>query len=179
VFGTAAIALGYLPTLAADTAGSASLLFAAIATAIPAFGGIAVQPLVTRVHPARPTSLLLTSMTSVTAGFAVAVWAAQTRALVAMLVASLVLGAAYGLTQLAGLADVQRVADPTRLGTATAAFQALGYVGFAFPYVLTVSGRQFGWQPSQGLIILLATAVAATIWLSFVTRRPRTATSQP
>jgi MFS family permease len=48
------------------------------------------------------------------------------------------LGAAYGMTQFAGLADIQHVAQPSRLGVATSAYQALSYLGFSLPFLLTV-----------------------------------------
>jgi MFS family permease len=165
VFGTAAIALAYLPAMVADSAGNARLVFAAITTALPALVGVLVQPVAVWAASARGPWLLLVAMGSVVAGLVVALWAAQSRALVPVVLACVVLGAAYGLTQFAGLSDVQRVADPTRLGIATAVYQALSYLGFALPYLLTLARSSLGWPPTRGLLVLLAAAVAATAWL--------------
>ena len=121
----ATIALAYLPALVADRAGSQPLTFAAVATAIPAVAGVIVQPLVTRLRPKARTSLLTPAMTVAVVALIVAVWAATAATVWAVLVAAAVLDAEYGITQFAGLANIQRVADPTRLGFATSAYQAL------------------------------------------------------
>lgn len=57
-----------------------------------------------------------------------------------VVLASVVLGAGYGITQFAGLAEIQHIADPRSLGTATAAYQILSYTGFAFPFVMALIG---------------------------------------
>ena len=82
-----------------------------------------------------------------------------------MLIACIALGAAYGITQFAGLSDVQRVAHPARLGSATAAYQALCYLGFAVPYLLTISHTRFDWTALHALTITLVVATVAALWL--------------
>lgn len=165
VFGTAAVALAYLPALVADRAGAQPLAFAAVATAIPAFTGVLVQPLATRLRPGARTGLLQPAMLVAVVGLVVAVWAASAATVCAVLVAAAVLGAAYGVTQFAGLADIQRVADPSRLGVATSAYQALSYLGFALPYLLTLGRTQLGWSPVTGLCLVSVLAVASLLWL--------------
>jgi MFS family permease len=175
VFGTAAIALAYLPALVANRAGSQPLTFAGVATALPAFAGVIVQPLVSRLRPRARISLVVQAMTVAVVALIVAVWAASALAVWAVLVAAGVLGAAYGITQFAGLADIQRVADPTRLGVATSAYQALSYLGFALPYLLTLSHAHFGWSPVTGLCAVLILAVASLLWLSVSGHQARAA----
>jgi MFS family permease len=77
VFGTAAIALAYLPALVADRAGSQPLTFAAVATAIPALAGLIVQPLAIRLRPSARTGLLTPAMLVAVGALIVAVWAAS------------------------------------------------------------------------------------------------------
>jgi MFS transporter len=173
VFGTAAIALAYLPALVADRAGSKPLAFAAVATAIPALAGVMVQPLTTRLRPSARTGLLTPAMMVAVGALIVAVWAAAAATVWAVLIAAAALGAAYGVTQFAGLADIQRVAEPARLGVATSAYQALGYVGFAVPYLLTLGHARLGWSPVTGLCVVSMAAVASLLWLSVGGRRGR------
>jgi hypothetical protein len=95
----------------------------------------------------------------------VAVWAASAATVWAVLAAAAALGAAYGITQIARLADIRHVADPARLGFATSAYQALSYLGFALPYLLTLSHAHLGWSPVTGLCAVLTLAVASLLWL--------------
>ncbi|WP_328523084.1 MFS transporter [Kribbella sp. NBC_00359] len=162
VFGTAAIALAFLPGLVATGAGTSPVAFAAVATAVPAFAAVVVQPAAARVAGRR---LLLVAMASVVVALSVAVWAAATATVLPVLTACIALGAAYGITQFAGLSDVQRVAHPARLGSATAAYQALCYVGFAVPYLLTISHTRFDWTALHALTITLVVATVAALWL--------------
>jgi hypothetical protein len=103
----------------------------------------------------------------------VAVCAAFAATLWGVLIAAAVLGAAYGVTQFAGLADIQRVAAPARLGVATSAYQALSYLGFALPYLLTLGHARLGWSPVTGLCVVLIAALASLLWLSVGGRRGR------
>jgi hypothetical protein len=176
VFGTAAVALAYLPGLAAGSAGRFHLAFAALATAVPAFAGVLVQPVAARLHGTEGR-LVRVAIATVPAGFAVAAWAATAGSAGIALLAEVVLGAAYGLTLLAGLSAVQRVADPAGLGAATATYQAICYLGFALPYLLTAAHQSWGWSPTLGLLVLLALSLAAAGWLFAVTAvRSRSAT---
>ncbi|WP_158090372.1 MFS transporter [Mycobacterium sp. IEC1808] len=181
VFGTAAIALAYLPALVADRAGSQPLTFAAVATAIPAVAGVLVQPLAARLRPDARSGILTPAMLIAVGALIVAVWAASASSVWAVLIAAAVLGAAYGVTQFAGLADIQRVAEPARLGVATSAYQALSYLGFAVPYLLTLGHAHLGWSAMTGLCVVTAAAFASLLWLSVGRRwgRRRRASSGP
>ncbi|OBI59608.1 MFS transporter [Mycobacterium sp. E796] len=181
VFGTAAIALAYLPALVANRAGSQPLTFAAVATAIPALAGVLVQPLAARLRPDTRTGILTPAMLIAVGALLVAVWAACASSVWAVLIAAAVLGAAYGVTQFAGLADIQRVAEPARLGVATSAYQALSYVGFAVPYLLTLGHAHLGWSAVTGLWVVTAAALASLLWLSVGRRwdRRRRASGEP
>jgi MFS family permease len=171
VFGSAAIALAYLPALVADRVTAHALLFSAIATSLTAVTGIAVQPLARRVRRPDQARLLPGAMLVVLAGLGCAVWAAGQLSPAVVLVACGVLGAGYGAAQFSGLVEVQRIARPGALGTATAAYQVLSYLGFALPFVLSAVHSAAGTSPALLLLVVLAVAAGCTIWLAAITRR--------
>jgi predicted MFS family arabinose efflux permease len=171
IFGTASIGLAYLPAVVAAHAGAHRLAFAAVATALPAFTGVLVQPVVARAAAGRPVSqLLLRVMFLVIVALLGAAWAASAATVWAVFIAASLLGIAYGAALYAGIADIQHAARPVQLGVATSSFQAISYLGFAFPYLLTLAHNEIGWSPAGGLIALVVVAVACTAWLSVSTR---------
>jgi MFS family permease len=171
VFGTAAIALAYLPALAAPRAGRQALLFSALAAGLAALAGIAAQPLARVVRRLPPGQLPPASMALVLAGIGCAAWAADTLSLPLVLLASAMLGAGYGVTQFAGLADVQHIAAPRSLGAATATYQVLSYTGFAFPFLMSLASAHWHLSPPALLLLLLGVAAIATAWLAAVAIR--------
>jgi hypothetical protein len=166
VFGTAAIALAYLPALAAPRVGHQALLFSALATGLTALAGIAAQPLARAARRLPPGRLLPASMALVLAGIGCAAWAADTLSLPLVFLASAVLGIAYGITQFAGLAEVQHIAGPRSLGAATATYQVLSYTGFAFPFLMSLASSRQRLSPPTLLLLLLGVAAIATVWLA-------------
>lgn len=144
VFGSASVALAYLPALV-----SASLAFAAIVATITALAGIAIQPFARRL---RPIPLRRTALAIVVAGLLIATQPSL------IIVAAIVLGAGYGACQVSGLLEVQRIADPAELAGLTAIYQAISYLGFAAPFLLTLL------DPSIGLLIAAALAALTLIW---------------
>jgi MFS family permease len=173
VFGTAAIALAYLPALAAPRAGHQALLFSALAAGLTALAGIGAQPLTRAVRRLPPGQLPPASMALVLAGIGCAAWAADTLSLPLVLLASAVLGAGYGITQFAGLAEVQQIAVPRSLGAATATYQVLSYAGFAFPFLMSLASAHQHLSPPALLLLLLGVAAIATAWLAIVAIRQR------
>ncbi|MEU1663914.1 MFS transporter [Streptomyces sparsogenes] len=177
VFGTAAIALAYLPALVADRVGDQALLFSATATSGTAVAGIAAQPLARVIHRLRASQLLPASMALVLLGIGCAVWAAHTLSPLLVLLASIVLGVAYGVAQFCGLAEVQHITDSGSLGMATAMYQVLSYLGFAFPFLMAFAQNHQRLSPPSLLLGLLGLAAAATIWLAIVTARQQRSAS--
>ena len=176
IFGTASIGLAYLPAVVAAHAGAQRLAFAAIATALPAFTGLLVQPLVARAAANRHASqLLLRVMVVVVVALLGATWAASAATVWAVFIAASLLGVAYGAALYAGIADIQHAARPAQLGVATSSFQAISYLGFAFPYLLTLAHSRFGWSPTNGLTAITLAAVICAAWLSVTTRSKKAA----
>ncbi|MGI5130739.1 MFS transporter [Pseudonocardia sp. CA-107938] len=171
VFGSASVALAYLPGLVGARLGGAGLLLAALFISLGALAGIVVQPLARRIDdPGRPRRLLTAAAVSVVGGLLVAVLAAATidtaAGVVIAMVAMVVLGAAYGVCQVCGLLEVTRLAAPDGLAGLTAVFQALSYVGFAVPYVLAELDAA-----APPAVLLLGVAALAAVMLAWSTWR--------
>ncbi|PXX63193.1 putative MFS family arabinose efflux permease [Nocardia tenerifensis] len=171
VFGTAALALAYLPALVARTHAEYGVLFGAVATALTALTGVLAQPLAQRINRPGRTRPLTVAMLPVLSGIACAAWAAVAATPLLVLLACALLGVAYGVTQFTGLVEVQRVAPAHRLGTATAAYQVLSYLGFALPYLLSLAQTQLHATPTTLLLAVLGLAAALTAWLTLTYRR--------
>ena len=79
---------------------------------------------------------------------------------------AIVLGCAYGLCLVAGLAEVQRIAEPGTLAGLTAAYYALTYLGFAVPYALALAA-----DVASYAVLLTATGALALGTAALVHRR--------
>ncbi|MDN6259571.1 MAG: MFS transporter, partial [Corynebacterium sp.] len=60
---------------------------------------------------------------------------------------AVVLGTAYGIMMVSGLREVQRIAGPGELGSLTAVFYALTYLGFFMPFVVSLIAPTVGYVP--------------------------------
>lgn len=160
VFGSAAVALAYLPGLVRTHLGGHAVAFSALVTLLTAGAGILVQPLARRVDdPARPR-LLSTALAIVVIGLLVGAAAAAAAQPLLVIGAALVLGAGYGCCQVCGLLEVQRMARPDRLAGLTAAYQAISYLGFAAPFPLAWATRAV---PAADLLVAAAALAALTL----------------
>jgi hypothetical protein len=105
------------------------------------------------------------------AGLLLSAVAAQARQIWLLVPCGLVLGAAYGLILVAGLLEVQRLAEDGGLAGLTAAFYVLTYLGFAAPYLLALASHVAGYP----LLLTLTAALAlgtAMVLSRRVDRRP-------
>jgi predicted MFS family arabinose efflux permease len=179
VFISASIAMVYVPGLVTDDVSGFAVVFAAVVAVCTAFAGVLAQPLARRLdRPGRPM-LLLTGLTLVIVGVlaeagitALGPLGSGLPVLVAL--AAVVLGCGYGICLVFGLAEVQRLARPDQLAGMTAVFQAVTYVGFAAPYVLTLLHRY-----ASATQLLLCVAGLAALTLAFTTWRSRRTTPSP
>jgi MFS family permease len=161
VFGSAAIAMVYAPGLVAGRVGGPAVFFGALVALCTAMSGVLIQPVARRLaQPGRPW-LLVTSMALVTAGMAAEAGVADLGRAVLVLPAAVVLGCGYGCCLVYGLAEVQRIAKPAELAGLTAVFQAVTYLGFAAPYVLSML-RGY----ASPAVLLLSVAVLAALTLA-------------
>jgi hypothetical protein len=154
VFAAPAIAFALLPSIVGAGKATDGIALTAAVTALTALSGVLVQPVARRLdaggrdNPAATAGLLTLS-----AGLALGALTADTSRIWLLVPCAIVLGGAYGMCLVAGLVEVQRIADTGALAALTAAYYSLTYVGFAAPYLLAQASRTAGYP-----LLLLVTA---------------------
>jgi len=93
-------------------------------------------------------------------GLALAALTAHQRQTWLLVPCALVLGCAYGLCLVAGLIEVQQLADGDSLAGLTAVYYALTYLGFAAPYLLALAAHLAGYPVLLALTAALTTAAS-------------------
>jgi hypothetical protein len=160
VFVAPSIAFAFLPNVVgADNAADGIALTAAI-TALCALAGVLVQPLARRLPGDRPG---VVGLLVLGAGLGLGAVATQTRGIWLLVPCAILLGCAYGLCLVAGLIEVQRIAGPDAVGSLTAVFYALSYLGFATPFLLTLAVSVASYPILLSIAIALALATALQI----------------
>jgi MFS family permease len=164
VFAAPAIAFALLPSVVgADRATNGIALTASITT-LCALAGVLIQPLARRfeAHP-QSNRAATTGLVVLAAGLALGAVMAQDRQIWLLVPCSVVLGSAYGLCLVAGLVEIQRLADQHMLAGLTAAYYALAYLGFAAPYLLALGAHLAGYSILLAIAAALALATAALV----------------
>lgn len=139
VFASMALAFSYLPdVLNAGNSHDGIALVGAL-TGLALICGVLVQPFARRLEARRRNSpAARVGLVVLIAGLLVAVATAWGHRLWMLAICAVVLGCAYGLLMVAGLVETQKLADPERIGQATALFLALTYLGFGLPFLLAL-----------------------------------------
>jgi MFS family permease len=168
VFAAPAIAFALLPKIVgADRVTDGIALTATIAM-LTALAGVLVQPLGRRLQAgARGNRAAATGLSVLAAGLVLGAVTAHERQVWLLVPASIVLGCAYGLCLVAGLVEVQRLADQRTLAALTAVFYTLAYLGFAAPFLLALAVRLASYPTLLTVAAALALGTAA-----LVTRQP-------
>ena len=171
VFGAAIGCQAILPTLMAPKVGGAPMAFAALISVVTLSCGFGIQALARRIDRPDSARASQVALLLLVAGMALAARAASILTIWAVLVAAVVLGAGYGIALVAGLSEVQRIAQPGDLAGLTAVYYALTYLGFAVPATLAylhdyIPGVTYPWMFGFG-------AVAAAATLAMISRRSR------
>lgn len=157
VFAAPAVAFAFLPAaIGADRLAGGVAVTGAV-TALTALAGLLI-------HPAGRALDALQSRWSVgmfglllcAAGLALGAYAVQDGSLWLLAPCAAVLGCAYGLCLVSGLTEVARLARPDAVGSLTAVYYALAYLGLTTPYLLTLAAPLAGY----GTLLLIAAAVA-------------------
>lgn len=137
VFGSASVAYAVLPSLMADESGHHPIAFSALMSVTALGAGLAIQSLARRIDTPLGARGAIVALAILTVGMFLAAWAASVLTVAAALIAAVVLGCGYGMTLVAGLLEVQRIAGPDGLAGLTAVFYSLTYLGFAIPALLS------------------------------------------
>jgi len=165
VFGAPALSFAVQPAALGARLAGFGLVYATLLTTVTLGAGIVVQSWARRTSPVTGSRLGLAALV---AGLLVAAAAAALGSAVLAVAAAVVLGASYGLCLVAGLIEVQRMAEPGGLGGLTAVFYALTYVGFALPVLLAALTGVAGYP-----VLLVGVALLAATSLAVVSRGAR------
>lgn len=167
VFGCAASAYAILPTVMIDHTAGRPVAFAT-ATCVIALGtGFAVEALGRRIDSPTGSRGTIVAMTVVIAALILGAFASSRLSVPIALVSAAVLGAAYGLTMVAGLQEVHRLASPRHRAALTAVYYSLAYTGYAVPAILAVLGQT--WPDVFGYpVLFLGGSVIAAFCLTMI-----------
>lgn len=136
VFGAPSIAFVVLPALVSGHVGHYAIIFGAVLAATTLGTGVLVQPLARRLDNPGQVSGVVLGLAATALGTVIAVAAAVHGNAVLALLATLPLGAGYGIGLVSGLLETQRLAPADELAGLTGVYYALTYLGFALPLVL-------------------------------------------
>jgi Na+/melibiose symporter-like transporter len=166
-FAAPAIAFALLPSVVGAEHASNGIALTAAITTLTAFAGVAIQPLGRRLDgQAAGNRAATTGLLVLAAGLGLGALTAQDQATWLLVPCSILFGSAYGLCLVAGLVEIQRMADERSLAGLTAAFYTLTYLGFAAPYLLALGAR----ITSYTLLLAVAAGLALGT-AALVTRR--------
>lgn len=174
VFGSGTIGFAVVPSLMLGL-GESALLYSTAAVALTLGAGVAVQSVARRLDDAHSAKATLTAITTTVIGLLVALIAALGQWPMLGLVASTLLGGAYGLMLVAGLSETQRLSSPAALGGNTGKFYTLAYAGFLAPTVLALLALWF--PPITLLVGVIVLALASMLTIAANSRRFLPATS--
>lgn len=155
------VAYGVLPGLVKNRLGDMVTAFSALQCLLALGSGFLCQRVVGSISRRRSVPVRPLGWVVGAAGILVAFAAAQTLDVGLVLVAAVVLGAAYGFLLLGCLEDTERAVSPETLGRATAVFYSVSYLGFGVPALFAFIRNHA--QISYPALILLLGAVAATV----------------
>ncbi len=136
VFGCAGLAFAVTPSLVAAQVGADAVLYATLLAVVALTFGAAIQPFGVRIGAATGGRQLVVGLTLVVLGVLLVALEAVVRSPALGVPIAAVLGAAYGLSLVSGLTEVQRMARPDDLAGVTAVYYSVTYVGFVLPVVL-------------------------------------------
>jgi MFS family permease len=169
VFTAPAIGFALLPSVVGADHATDGVALTAIITTLTAVAGVLAQPLARRLdHKASSSRAATTGLLVLAAGLVIAALTAQVQQTWLLVPSSIVLGLAYGLCLVAGLVEVQRLANPRALAGLTAIYYSLAYLGFAAPYLLALGAHLASYATLLAITAALALATAA-----YVTRQAR------
>jgi MFS family permease len=133
VFGAAGIAYAIMPTLVKDQLGSLNLAYATLLTVVTLGTGALMQPQVARINRITGGRALSVGMSVMLLGVGLSVATAIVLSPVLAFLTAVVLGAAYGVSIVAGLVEIQKISTPADLAGITGVYYSLTYVGFLLP----------------------------------------------
>ena len=159
VFAAPAVAFAFLPAAIGADRLTGGVVVTGAVTGLTALAGVLIQPAARaldarqRRWPVGMVGLLVCA-----AGLGLGAYAVEVNSLWLLAPCAAVLGCAYGLCLVSGLIEVGRLARPEALGSLTAVYYALAYLGLTTPYLLTLASPLTDYRT----LLLIAAAVALT-----------------
>nr|WP_255426385.1 MFS transporter [Pseudonocardia sp. C8] len=163
VFGAAALSYAVQPALLTGASGAHGLLVATAITVVSLAVGFAAQSAARTIDRRSAHASGRIGLGLVIAGTLVAAGVAATASIPLAFGGAVLLGGGYGFVLLAGLQEVQRIADPEHLAGLTAVFYSITYAGFLLPVVLSALTPLAGYP-----VLLVAVAAVETVCLVLV-----------
>lgn len=164
VFAAPAIAVALLPSAVGADATTYGVALTAVVATLTALAGVLIQPLARRLESDRLGNRAgVLGLLVLSGGLALAALTAHAQETWLLVPCAIVLGCAYGLCLVAGLIEVQQLADEDSLAGLTAVYYALTYLGFAAPYLLALAAHLAGYPLLLALTAALALATAASV----------------
>lgn len=139
VFAAAGVAYAIMPAVVQERLGDWTTLYATVLTVLTLGTGAVVQNLVPAIDRMTRGRSLAVGLSLMAAGMVLAVVAGSQGNPAFALVVAVVLGAAYGISVVAGLLHVQAIATPSDLAGLTGVYYSLTYAGFLLPTLLAVA----------------------------------------
>ncbi|MHA6793214.1 MFS transporter [Pseudonocardia bannensis] len=176
-FGAPSISFAVQPVALGGRTAGFGLIFATLLTALTLAAGVGIQSFARRLDRRSRTLGLRLGLALVVTGTLLAAGTAASGSLALAMIASVVLGAGFGISLVSGLLEVQRIARPEDLAGLTAVYYGLTYIGFGFPMLLAGLTGLAGYP-----VLLVGMALLALLSLVVVTvagRRVRQLTGVP
>lgn len=169
-FGAATLAFVVLPQEVTG-AGSLSVGFAGLVTAVTVGSAVAAQPLARRLEARRRLAGNVAGLACAAAGAILIIVAVAMPNRAVAIACAVVFGLAYGFCLVSGLRESERLADSGERGAVVACYYVLTYVGFGAAYLVDGLSAVIG--RTNAFIALAAAAGVSAAWIGAYTARSR------
>jgi MFS family permease len=169
VFGAPALAFVVGPALIAGHLGQHQVAFATLAAVVTLAFGAGVQPFVPLIGRLTNGRQAIVGLATAAAGTVLLALDAGVASPALTAIAAALFGIAYGICIVAGLVEIQAMADPHSLAGLTGIYYSLTYLGFALPVVLAALARFVDYPQ-----LLAGVAVICLICIAIVARNLKT-----
>jgi hypothetical protein len=164
VFAAPAVAFAFLPGAVGADRLTGGVVVTGAVTALTALAGVLIQPAARAIDALRwRWSTGMVGLLVCAAGLVLGAYAVKIGSLWLLAPCAVVLGCAYGLCLVTGLIEVGRLARPEAVGSLTAVYYALAYLGFATPFLLTLASPLAAYRTLLLIIAALAVTAAAVV----------------
>jgi len=172
VFSAPALAFVVGPSLVASEVEPYVVGFATLAAVVTLTFGAAVQPLVSQIARYTGGRQAVVGLGVTAAGTAILAIDGQLSSPVLAVIAAALLGLGYGICIVAGLVEVQAMADPHSLAGLTGIYYSLTYLGFALPVILAELAHFASYQYLLAALAVICLGCAALVGRNLKSTRP-------